>query len=121
MLSCLGPRTGGRGVNTRILWHGETKAGPKGSLSQGACWLKSGPVSYLDWRDASVTVLLAPEASPSDVLTCVGAFIYERPQEGHVPGVHNQEEEEGADIAPRETLGGLMGSCGAQLSPEAKF
>ena len=121
MLSCLGPRTGGRGVNIRILWRGETKAGPKGSVSLGACWLKSGPVSYLDWRDASVTVLLAPEASPSDVLTCVGAFIYERPQEGHVPGVHNQEEEEGADIAPRETLGGLMGSCGAQLSPEAKF
>ena len=57
----------------------------------------------------------------TNVSTCVGAFIYERPQEGHVPAVQNQEEEEGTDIAPRETLGGLMGSCGAQLSPEAKF
>ena len=65
--------------------------------------------------------LLQKPLRQTNVLACVGAFIYERPQEGHVPGVHNQEEEEGADIAPRETLGGLMGSCGAQLSPEAKF
>ena len=43
-----------------------TKRKPTGSLSQGACWLKSGPVSHLHWRDASVTILLAPEASASD-------------------------------------------------------
>ena len=43
-----------------------TKWKPTGSLSQGACWLKSGPVSHLHWRDASVTFLLAPEASASD-------------------------------------------------------
>ena len=56
--------------------------------------------------------LLQKPLRQTNVLTCVGAFNYECPQEGHFPGVHKQEE--GADIAPRETLGGLLGSCGAQ-------
>ena len=58
----------------------------------------------------------------TNVLTCGGAFIYQLPQEGHLAEVHDQEEEdEGADLAPRETLGGCMGRFGVQLSLKAKF
>lgn len=67
--------------------------------------------------------LLQKPLRQTNVLTCVGAFIYQLPQEGHLAEVHDQEEEdEGADLAPRETLGGCMGRFGVQLlSLKAKF
>ena len=66
--------------------------------------------------------LLQKPLRQTNVLTCVGAFIYQLPQEWHLAEVHDQEEEdEGADLAPRETLGGRMGRFGVQLSLKAEF
>ena len=64
--------------------------------------------------------LLQKPLRQCNVLACVGAFIYELPQQGHVPDVDDQDEE-AADIAPRQKLGRLMGSGGAGLSTKDKF
>ena len=56
--------------------------------------------------------LLQKPLRQTNVLTCVGAFIYQLPQEGHLAEVHDQEEEdEGTDL----------GRFGVQLSLKAKF
>ena len=99
----------GRGVNTRILFarrNSSWKWVPTQSenlqdRSRNALVGSNLVLSHTSTRVMPLLpfYLLQKPLRQTNVLTCVGAFIYQLPQEGHLAEVHDQEEEdEGADL-----------------------